>query len=415
MEALIVGLAAAAVVLVAVLLFTTHAAARRREEAERRHQEQLAELQLILAQSQGEAATRIAAQVGETIDRFHRTLGEFSQQVSKGQSSTGEALQKGLEEARRTLTDQLRGLVGEVNQQLARSQESFGKQFEGATKVFGEVQGQLGQVAEMAQRMELLGQEISQLQGILKAPKLRGQLGEATLEEFLRQVLPPDFFELQHHFADGSAVDAVIRLREHLVPIDAKFPLESFQRLLAAEDDTTRKTARREFERSVKGRVDEIAGKYIRPGEGTFEFGLMFIPAENVYYEVIVREGVGSDEGSLLNYALGKRVVPVSPNSFYAYLMTIVTGLKGMKVEARAREILTELGHLQREFGRFGESFRVLGKHLSSAQGKYDEADKVAGKISDRLEKVTGSAVEPQLPDGEEVRLPAGDLDAADS
>jgi len=414
-EPLIVGLAGAAVVLVAVLLFTTLAAARRSAEAERRHQEQLAELRLSLAQSQGDAAARVATQVGETIDRFHRTLGEFSQQVSQGQSSAGEALQKGLEEARRTLTDQLRGLVGEVNQQLARSQDSFGKQFEGAAKVFGEVRGQLGQVAEMAQRMELLGREIEELQGILKAPKLRGQLGEATLEEFLRQVLPPDFFELQYHFADGSAVDAVIRLREHMVPIDAKFPLESFQRLMAAEDDALKKTARREFERSVKGRVDEIAGKYIRPGEGTFEFALMFIPAENVYYEVIVREGVGSEAGSLLNYALGKRVVPVSPNSFYAYLMTIVTGLKGMKVEARAREILTELGHLQRDFGRFGEAFRVLGKHLSSAQGKYEEADKVAGKISDRLEKVTGSASEPELESGDDGRLPSGELDPADS
>jgi len=414
-DVLTVVLAGAAVLLVVAVLARTHAAARRAEDAERRHQEQLGELRLALAESQGEAAARLTGQLTETIDRFHRTLGEFSQQVASGQSSTGEALQKGLEEARRTLGDQLRGLVGEVNQQLARSQDSFGRQFEGAAKVFGEVRGQLGQVAEMAQRMTLLGDEIKELQGILKAPKLRGQLGEATLEEFLRQVLPPDFFALQHRFADGSAVDAVIRLRDHLVPIDAKFPLESFQRLLAAEDDAGRRTARREFEQSVKGRVDEIAGKYIRPGEGTFEFALMFIPAENVYYEVIVREGVTSDAGSLLNYALRRRVVPVSPNSFYAYLMTIITGLKGMRVEERAREILSELGRLQREFSRFGEAFRVLGRHLASAQGKYEETDKLAGRIGDRLERVTGTAAEPEIGAVTEPPLPAGSDGASQS
>jgi DNA recombination protein RmuC len=197
--------------------------------------------------------------------------------------------------------------------------------------VFGELKGQLGQVAEMATRMESLGREIEELQGILKAPKLRGNMGEASLEEFLRQVLPPGAFEIQHRFAGGQAVDAVIRLRDHLVPVDAKFPLESFQRMVGAEDDTARKTARKEFEKSVKGRIDEIADKYIRPGEGTFEFALMYIPAENVYYEVIIKDENLGDQGSLLAYATSRRVVPVSPNSFFAYLSTIATGLKGCR------------------------------------------------------------------------------------
>lgn len=151
-------------------------------------------------------------------------------------------------------------------------------------------------------------------------------------------MLPPSFWETQYRFADGQVVDAVIRLRGHLVPVDAKFPLESFQRMVAAEDDVARKAARKEFERSVKGRIDEIADKYIRPGEGTFEFALMFIPAENIYYEVIIKDDSLGEGASLLAYATSRRVVPVSPNSFYAYLSTIVTGLKGMQVErGRAR------------------------------------------------------------------------------
>jgi DNA recombination protein RmuC len=356
--------------------------------------EELARVSLALAQSQS-----------DLVDRFHKRLSEFGQQVQGGQASTGEALQKGLEEARRTLTTQLEGLVGTVNTQLAQSQKNLGTQFEGATKVFGELRGQLGQVAEMATRMEALGREIEELQGILKAPKLRGQMGEWQLEEFLRQVLPPGFFELQYRFADGQAVDAVIKLRDHLVPVDAKFPLESFQRLLAAEDDTARRAARKEFERSVKGRIDEIA-KYIRPGEGTFEFALMFIPAENVYYEAFVREGVSADERSLLNDAIARRVVPVSPNSFYAYLLTIATGLKGMQVEARAREILNELGRLQTDFGRLTEVFRLVGSHIGNAQKKYEEAERLAGKFEDRLQAVTEREPEPPLPGGDAPPLP---------
>ncbi|HUK13237.1 MAG TPA: DNA recombination protein RmuC [Thermoanaerobaculaceae bacterium] len=369
--------------LVAVQLF-------RSVRQERAIRDELGRVSLALAAAQRDTLAQVGRQVGEVVDRFHQRLGEFGQQVQGGQASTGEALRAGLEEARRTLQAQLEGLVGTVNTQLGASQKQLGVQFEGATKVFGELKGQLGQVAEMAGRMEALGREIEELQGILKAPKLRGNLGESQLEEFLRQVLPPSAWETQHRFAGGQAVDAVIKLRDHLVPVDAKFPLESFQRMAAAGDDAARKAARKEFERSVKGRIDEIADKYIRPGEGTFEFALMYIPAENVYYEVIIRDEALGEAGSLLAYATSRRVVPVSPNSFFAYLSTVATGLKGMQVEARAREILAELGRIQREFDRFAEAFRLIGSHLGNAQRKYEDADKLAVRLADRLQSVTG-------------------------
>jgi len=390
METLLVVVVVLVAVVLAAVLFQLGAASRQ----ERALRAELAAVRGELTASQGGTADRIATGLTDIIDRVHQALGDLGQQVRGEQAATGAALQTRLEETRRALAQQLEGLVGTVSTQLSATQQTFGQQFEGATKVFGEVRGQLGQVAEMATRMEALGREINELQGILKAPKLRGNLGEAQLEEFLRQVLPPTFWEVQHRFSDGQIVDAVIRLRDHLVPVDAKFPLEAFQRLLAADTDDARKARRREFDRSVRGRIDEIAEKYIRPGEGTYEFALMFIPAENVYYEVIVRDDALGAGASLLAYATSRRVVPVSPNSFYAYLQTIATGLKGMQVEARAREILAELGRLQVEFARFAATFELVGRHLGNARTKYEEAEKIAGKVGDRLRGITGTEVE---------------------
>jgi len=359
MTELTIGIAVLAGAIVVLLLIQLIRSLRQ----ERAVRDELARVSVALAQSQRDTLGQVMGQLTSVVADFYRQLGEFGQQVQGVKTTTEEALRQGQQ---------------------------------GVTKVFGDLRGQLGQVAEMATRMEALGREIDELQGILKAPKLRGQMGEWQLEEFLRQVLPPDFFELQYRFADGQVVDAVIRLRGQLVPIDAKFPLEAFRRLLATEDDTERRGFRKEFERSVRGRIDEIASKYIRPGEGTFEFALMFIPAENVYYEAFVREGVSIDERSLLSDAISQRVVPVSPNSFYAYLYTIATGLKGMQVEAQAREIMEKLGKLQREHDRFGEAFRLVGKHLESASGKYEEAEKLAVKVGDILQSVTG--IEPEAP-----------------
>ncbi|MEW6338494.1 MAG: DNA recombination protein RmuC [Acidobacteriota bacterium] len=404
METLLVVVA----VLVALVLAALFVQIFRAQRQERTLREELGKVSLALAESQKGSVTQLAGQLADVLDRVHRALGDYGLQAASRQSETDDKLRNEIEQVRRTLAAQLEGLVSQVNTQLETTQKGMGQQFVDATRVFGELRGQLGQVAEMAARMEALGREIDELQGILKAPKLRGQLGEAQLEEFLRQVLPPAFWETQYRFADGQTVDAVIRLRDHLVPVDAKFPLESFQRLLAAEDDALRKAARREFERSVRGRIDEIAEKYIRPGEGTFEFALMFIPAENVYYEVIVRGQDPGDAASLLAYATSRRVVPVSPNSFYAYLSTIATGLKGMQVEARAREILDELGRLQRDFAKFSEAFRVVGRHLGSARGKYEEAERLSARFSDRLAGVTGQEPEPGQESGEPPFLPKG-------
>jgi len=184
-------------------------------------------------------------------------------------------------------------------------------------------------------------------------------------------------------------VDAVIHVGDRLVPVDSKFPLEACQRMLAA-DAATADRERRAFRKSLRERIDEIADKYIKPDEGTFEFALMYVPAENVYYEAVVRGEDLEGEESVVGYALRRKVIPVSPNTFYAYLAAILHGLKGLEVEREARKILDSLGGLQQQFAKFDAAYRLVGKHLDHAVRQYDEAERQIGLIQERFEQITG-------------------------
>ena len=223
----------------------------------------------------------------------------------------------------------------------------------------------LGEVKADTRRMVEVGEE---MRVVLGAPTLRGALGERMLEQLLGQVLPSGAYSTQHQFRNGARVDALVLLREgQAVSVDAKFPMESYRRLMEA-DESARDAERRQLHRAVKGHVDDIAVKYICPGE-TLDFALMYIPAENVYYEVVA--GGGSDE--VLDYAWSKGVFPTSPNSLYAYLQVVAQGLRGLQVERSSRETLAKLGQLERGLQGFAEDYRVLGSHLRNAQSKYDD------------------------------------------
>ena len=223
-----------------------------------------------------------------------------------------------------------------------------------------------------------VSKDISGLQNLLRAPKFRGEMGETLLGNLLEQVLPKDHYKLQHGFKSGETVDAIIRLGSNIVPVDAKFPLENFQAFLASPNEDEKNNFSKKFTADVKNRINEIASKYILPDEGTFDFALMYIPAENIYYETTIKQ-------ELLSYALGKRVIPVSPNTFYAYLQVILLGLKGMQVERNAREILANLARMQQDMSRFGEDFRLVGTHIQNALRKYEEADKKLDRFQDKL------------------------------
>lgn len=257
------------------------------------------------------------------------------------------------------------------------------------TRVLSDVRERLGALAEVTRRLEAMGASVTEVQQLLQVPKLRGTLGEIWLEELLRQILPASHYEMQHAFRSGERVDAVLRLGDRLVAVDAKFPLEACQRMLAAAGAEAERE-RRAFARSLRARIDEIADKYIRPDEGTYEFALMYIPAENVYYEAVLRAEDPEDAKSVLGHAMRRRVIPVSPHTFYAYLLVILHGLKGMQVERHAREIAERLGGLRQHLDAFWVAFQTVGAHLSNAQKKFDETERLASGVRDRFERIAG-------------------------
>lgn len=272
----------------------------------------------------------------------------------------------------------MREMMNMMNSQMNQSQSNLNKTLGSSVQVIGDIQKKLGSLENATEQMQEIGKDISSLQNILQAPKLRGNLGEYLLYELLGDVLPRANYEEQHRFSDGSAVDAVIRIGRNYVPVDSKFPMESFVRFINAKDLETKKKSRSEFIKSVKARIDEIS-KYIRPAEQTYDFALMYIPSENVYYEILTCDA--EKNYGLFEYAMSKKVVPVSPSTFYAYLMSIVFGLRGYKIEQKAEKITKELSGIQNDFEKFAADFEILGKHLNYANTKYDELSRQNNKI----------------------------------
>ena len=302
--------------------------------------------------------------------------------------------------------------LGQLSERVDRQLQSVTQQLQTTTGHIGEriadVKKNLGEVSQATRQVYEAARDISQLEKLLKAPKFRGGLGELFLGDLLSQILPPSVFFLQHRFKSGEIVDAAVKIGAHLVPVDSKFPLENFRRCLEAEDEKERINLKKVFVRDVKKHIADIARKYILPDEGTFDFALMYIPAENIYYETIIRDENLGEEKGIFNYALEKRVIPVSPNSFYAYLQVILLGLKGLQIEKGAQEIMRSLKRLQGDFDRFKTDFDLVGSHLAHAKTKFDEADRRLGRLSDKLVS-TGELAPGEIP--EERQISSADSD----
>lgn len=283
------------------------------------------------------------------------------------------------------VTSQVNSQLNSVTQHLQNATGQLGQRMDNAARVVGDVKKDLGELSKATQQVFDVGKDIASLQEILRSPKLRGGLGELFLGDLLAQILPPTNYKLQYTFRNGTRVDAVIQFNQGLVPIDSKFPLENFKRLIESQTDEERKANKKRFVSDVKKHIDAIADQYIQPDEGTFNFALMYIPAENVYYETIIKDESFGEEKGIAGYGFTKRVVPVSPNSFYAYLQTILLGLKGMEISGQAQEILSHLERLKGDFDRFLRDFEVVGSHLNNARTKYDEAGKRLEKFQDKL------------------------------
>jgi DNA recombination protein RmuC len=293
----------------------------------------------------------------------------------------------------RHVAAELKSVTGEVTRQLQDgmtliqgAQAMMSQRLDATARVVGDVQGSLGKLGEATQRVVEIGRDIQGLEQVLKSPKVRGGLGETLLEQLLAQMLPRDHWAMQHGFRSGEKVDAVIRIGDRLVPVDAKFPLENFRRLIEEPEEERRRPHRRAFGRDVKLRVDEIARKYILPDEGTYDFALMYVPAENVYYEITVRQD--GDEDAIAAYALSRRVVPVSPSTLFAYLQVIILGLKGLRIEANAREIQNDLARLGGDLARVREPLGKIGTHLGNAQKQFEEAQRAMERFDTRLETI---------------------------
>ena len=315
-------------------------------------------------------------------------------------------LQQQMDTLRGQLQQSLSGVASDVNQQIGTLKESIaqrlaenvqsvqasGEQVSAglgqALRAVGDVRQQLGQLHEASERIREVGRDISGLKEILQAPQFRGGLGEFLLEEVLAQLFPRELYSTQYIFESGERVDAVLRVGRGLIPIDSKFPLESFRRFVeasGAKAESEARQARRQFRADVRKHIDDIAKKYIRPQENFYDFALMYIPAENVYYEAIIREEHGAEETGLFEYALAKKVIPVSPNTLFAYLQVIALGLKGMKVEESAQRILEGLGQLEVDLGKLQTSFDKVGTQLQYAQSNYGEAQKRLSEFTQHL------------------------------
>ncbi len=290
------------------------------------------------------------------------------------------------------INQQLGQVLGHVSERLKdhseilqKTQQTLGERLDSAARVVGNVQKSLGSLEEANRKIYDVGKDISSLQEILRAPKLRGGFGEFLLGDLLGQILPANHYETQYSFRNGEKVDAVIKLGGSFVPVDSKFPLENFKRMMNGGTEDEKGRAKKQFSTDVKKHIDAIASKYILPDEDTYNFALMYIPAENVYYETIIKDDAYGGDKSISQYALAKRVIPVSPNSFYAYLQAIVLGLKGMKIEEQTKEILQYLGRLNGDFAKFKDDFDLLGKHLGHAQSSYQNADKRLDQFAQKL------------------------------
>jgi len=310
------------------------ALARRRQDA------QLAVLRQEMQALAAGQSQAVAAQLGQLSQSFGQQIGQVTQQVQSGMASAGSLAS----EAQRAVSEQLQS----------------------ATSMMGQLQRQLGEVQQSGRDLSVAAHTI---EAVLGGAKSRGTLGEVALDRMLSDTLPPAAFEMQHRFSTGEIVDAVVRFRDKLLPIDSKFPLDDYRRLIEEGEE-----ARRAFSQAVRAHADSIAKKYILPGEDTLEIARMFVPPEGVYYELLRSE---DSKGVLLDeYCRRKGVIAVSPSTLYAYFSVILMGLQGMQIEENARRLHSSLAGLQKQLETFGGVYEKLGTHLRNAQQSYAEADR---------------------------------------
>lgn len=248
-----------------------------------------------------------------------------------------------------------------MDKRIDTNSQEMNSRLNSAAQAFAQVQKSLGEMSE-------IGRSMKDLQEFLNSPKLRGNIGEQILKELLGQFLPKEIFKLQHRFKTGSVVDAVIKTEAGIIPIDSKFPMSNFRRMQKEENTKLRKDFEKEFVNDVKKHIDSISSKYILTNEGTIDFALMYIPSESVYYEIV-------SNAVLYDYSTKKRVLAVSPMTFYAFLRSILIGFEGQKISQQAHKILSNLRAIQKEYSKVNDSLDVLQRHVTNSYNMMNQVN----------------------------------------
>lgn len=291
------------------------------------------------------------------------------------------------------LQQQIESMSKTLDNKLGESHKSAQHQFSESAKIIRDVTERLTRLDETNKQVITITDQLKNLQDILKNPKQRGVLGEYYLETVLKNVLPPDVYQMQYAFADGNIVDAVVFVKDKIIPIDSKFSLENYNRILEAQTTEDRKRFENAFAQDLKNRIDETA-KYVRPQENTMDFAFMFIPSEAVYYDLIINRvgAMQSNTRNLIEYASGeKKVIIVSPTNFLAFLQTVLQGLRALHIEESAKEIKKKVGDLERHLNSYQEYHKKVGAHLTTTVNAYMASSKEFKKIDKDVMKIAQS------------------------
>jgi len=308
-----------------------------------------------------------------------------------------------LSEQNSNLSNQNKDLRQMVDSKLSEAHQTTQKNILSSNRNIQEIHNQsVQQIASITEKLAKLeetnrqvvgfSEQLKNLQDILKNPKQRGVLGEYFLEDTLKNVLPPGSYEMQFSFGDGDIVDAIVRVKDKIVPIDSKFSLENYERILATNDKDERDRLEKLFKQDLKNRIDETS-KYIKPDKGTMEFAFMFIPSEAIYYDLLINKigAVKVDTRSMIEYAFrDKHVIIVSPTSFLAYLQTVLQGLRSMQIEESAKEIRSNVEKLGKHLTSFDGFMQKLGSSMTTTVNHYNNAYKELGKVDKDVVKITG-------------------------
>lgn len=300
------------------------------------------------------------------------------------------------------------GMQTQVGERLERSQAammgSLQRQSSESNKLIAEITRNLTELKESNKRVVDVAEDLKTLQNVLQNPKQRGGLGEYYLETVLGNVLPPHIYEMQYRFKDGEIVDAVIKLdKGRILPIDSKFSLENYNRLIEERDKTQKDILTKAFKADLKNRIDETS-KYIRPNEDTLDYAFMFIPSEAIYYDLLINNvgATGTNSRDLIEYAfIDKKVIIVSPTTLLAYLQTVMMGLKSLQIEEQAKDIQKRVGELGKHIAAHETFMQKLGNSLGTSIGHFNNAHKSLKRMDTDVVKIakTSSVVEPLLLD----------------